>query len=139
MDVLEAVLNAVREIAPRLPTGLRDPQALTKYADEDLELHVSLGRLDYVGALTEVADCGYYVGKAWWNNLITDSEAMRMLQGICAAFVLHNLTPPRLSDIPILIRAKYESRIQNGKTGNDQAERDACAAALRGEERHDRP
>jgi hypothetical protein len=130
-DILTTLESLAREIAPRLPTGLNDPNAARKLADEQRELYDALRQGDWQGALTELADVGYYIGKALANDLIGDVTALRALSvsmQVYRELYQADPTPPMLDDIPRLVRAKYESRIRHGK--DDARERVACVRAV---------
>lgn len=126
--VAQKIIFLVARIAPQLPTGIVDIQAYKKLCAEQEELYVALSEGDIVGALTEVADVGYYIGKAYLNGLLCQQNAIGSLESTVDAFKKYGYEPILVADVPYLTRAKYESRIVLGK--NDAAERAACLEAL---------
>lgn len=130
-DILTDLETLVREIAPQLPTGLADLAAGRKLANEQRELYDALAAGDWQGALTELADVAYYVGKARANMILPEEIAFTTLTRSLNAYATMycvDPTPPTLIDLLRLVRAKYESRIAHGK--DDAAERAACVTAL---------
>lgn len=107
---MSKLIALVERIAPRLPTGLLDPQALTKLDAEVAELAVELeaGRIE--DTYTELADVAYYAAKAVINNLIpafTAAGIVAQAEAECGR---------GLGEAIVLMRVKYEEcRIVYGK------------------------
>lgn len=106
-------VNAVLELAAKLPAGLPDEKAITKLAKEYQELQQTLisdDDDDEVGALTEVADVVYYACKV--IHLAASQAGLTTDQAFAMAL------------------AKYALRARPGNPKDDNAERAACLEAL---------
>lgn len=104
-------MEAILELANRLPAGLPDDKAPAKLVREWQELLEALDSDDHTGALTELADVVYYAAKS------IHAAAFRCGVDIETAFAV--------------AEAKYSLRAQPGNPKNDTAERAAVAVFLR--------
>lgn len=111
-------------LAALLPTGLKDPQAGTKYGQEWVELVAMLSARDQVGALLEAGDCAYYLVKAWHNGLLTEREREIRLRDVADLLHHHNLNFSA-ADILRAAIVKYDLRAAPGSPKDDRAERRA--------------
>lgn len=105
-------LDNVLFYAAKLPSGLDDARAAEKLIAERDKLLAALAEGDEVGALTELADAGYYAAKH------LDWAARRLAEIIGR--------PASVNDVLALTAAKYQLRASPGNPKDDQAERQAC-------------
>lgn len=101
-------INEILELARKLPSGLNDPEAAEKLLREKTELVEAMENGDTAGALTEVADAGYY--------------AIKHLDWVAKQMDLS------IEDILILMITKYKLRARSNNPKDDKAERAACMA-----------
>jgi hypothetical protein len=109
-------LITVLRLAAQLPSGLDDARAAEKLVAERDELLAALAEGDVAGALTEIADGGYYVAKH------LDWAARRLGE------VLGR--PASIEEVLRLTIAKYTLRAAPGNPKDDEAERAACLTAV---------
>lgn len=109
-------LDDILGLAAQLPSGLDDAAAVQKLLAERDKLLIALTGGDMVGALTELADAGYYAAK------YLDWAARRVSEKL-GRFV-------SVEDVMRLTAAKYQLRASEGNPKDDAAERAACLEAL---------
>ncbi len=102
-------IHYIQWLADKLPSGAIDSRAAEKLLAERDELAAAMEAGDTIGALTEVADAGYYAVKH-------------------LAFVA-SLLGISVEDVLALTIAKYELRAIPGNPKNDAAERIAVGEA----------
>jgi hypothetical protein len=122
--MIDRIITEVRRIAPQLPTGLDDPRAAEKLADELEEMNEKIALGDRIGTLTELADVVYYAGKAVINGLIPPCWAEELISNACAQCD----DVEDLSTALYVMQAKYACRIIAGK--RDDLERVAVQQAV---------
>lgn len=128
-EVLEELIAVVKELAPQLPTGIIDPNVMSKLTSERQELldaiqAIARSTSDTIGEhigniLSEVADCAYYAVKAGINEHIPPERVRKILSDIMTeANTVDDLGPYRVQPhrLSHMIRAKYEHRIAHGKS-----------------------
>jgi hypothetical protein len=112
----ETLINEILELAEQLPTGLRDPESVTKLNREQVELQEALQLGDKLGAVMEAVDCAYYAVKAEWNSLMTKEQRDSIIFSVATDVDL---------PVPILLNcviAKYTFRVQS-QAKDDETER----------------
>ena len=131
MTSIDQCIAEVRRIAPQMLTGIDDPRAAEKLANEQAELAQKLALGDRVGVLTELADVTYFTFKALINGFMTREEAEETMRFTCDQCGVDLSTALRA------MQAKYECRIASGK--RDDLERAAVAAACAKEDPGEAP
>lgn len=99
----DEAIHYIQWLSAKMPSGAIDPKAADKLVAERNELLEALDWGDTVGALTEVADAGYY--------------AVKHLAYVASLFGIS------AEDVLALTIAKYELRALPGNPKNDAAER----------------
>jgi hypothetical protein len=120
-EIIESIVEYVRVIAQKLPTGLVDPLALKKLMDELDELDME--RWTSIDALSELADVAYYIGKSLANDLISAHRARVILVHTCFQLQVG------LNIAVICLTTKYDLRATGTK--NKKAENAAIERAMR--------
>jgi hypothetical protein len=107
-------LDHILELAAKLPSGLDDPKAADKLLAERDELLEAMADGDIAGSLTELADAVYYAAKHidWATRRVSE------LLGVTVEDALR------------VTVAKYSLRAVERNPKDDEAEREACLAAV---------